>query len=92
MTAKGVPKPQDPVPLEEQEPYWKSIFKTKSVRDERNPGEGFTPDWSIMEPVNKGDVQAMLKKMKGSAPGLTVKDVRGLSWKPLQHISISGCR
>lgn len=53
--------------LEAQEGFWKSIFSSPSVIDER-PVPSISEDWSIVEPVTQEEVAKALRDPEDSAP------------------------
>ena len=58
-----------PVPMAEQEPYWRGIFECPSMEDTREPQPKGPIVWSLMAPITISDVTSAIKGMSEGAPG-----------------------
>ena len=62
-------KPIPRLSLEELEPFWRGVFETESVVDERDPDPIGPVLWNIVEPITLDELQLTIKAMKAGAPG-----------------------
>ena len=80
---------QDPpatLPLEEQEPFWRSLFEHPSVPDDRTPDPVGPPKWELLAPITSEEVAKSLGGMKDGAPGpdgRKLKDVKAIPFDQL---------
>ena len=68
------------LPLEEQEPFWRSLFEPSSVPDDRTPDPLGPPKWELLAPITS-EVAKSLGGMKDGAPGpdsRKLKDVKAI--------------
>ena len=57
-----------PVPLAQQEQYWRGIFQVPSKDDERHPLPKGPVMWSVLAPITILDVTNAIKGMTDGAP------------------------
>ena len=75
------------LPLETQEPFWRNLFETASLPDQRLPEPVREVQWDLLKPITEAEVTSCLSSMDAkTSPGLDMYTLSKIKQLPPQQL------